>query len=535
MRCLSVAALIMPGLAHADVFTLASQVTAAEIYPQGATLTRQVPFTIPAGSHQVQLVDLPLGTPLETLRVSVSGATLGTVTTRREAVPPSTPPLAPLLEQARTDVDNARRAIAAHDDQIATLQARVEAAQAQVAYLRSVTGAQPSSTPLQIAEITRMVGTEMLAAREKAIAAAALVRDADQAREALEDDLTAAEAALAALTPDDHSPRAFLGVTLSADAPVEGQLTVTYTIANAGWQPGYDIALSRADGLIAIDRSALVTQTTGENWHAVRLTLATQRPDAGLAASPLWPRLLTIEAPAEPPVAYEMMGRAAMADAAPPKAQVAAPQTVLDGISVSYGYPDPVDLASGVDATRLHFDSLSYPAQIYARAVPSRDRSAYVEARFTNASPEPLLSAAQVRVSLDGQYVGRHNLAQIAAGETVTLPFGAIPGLRLSTLRSDLETGDHGVITRVNAQSESHLYELRNLSGTDWDVRMLAQVPYSQHEDLEISWSADPMPDAIDLDGQHGIMEWHLALPAGAARNVSLSHDLRWPEDMVLR
>ena len=66
------ASLALPAMA-ADI-ALSSRVSAVTLYPQGATVTREVAFSAPAGQHDLILADLPKGTPLASVRVAVEGA-----------------------------------------------------------------------------------------------------------------------------------------------------------------------------------------------------------------------------------------------------------------------------------------------------------------------------------------------------------------------------------------------------------------------------------------------------------------------------
>ena len=88
MRALCLPLLLVASPALADDIALSSRVSAVTLYPQGATVIREVPFAAPAGEHDLILADLPRGTPLASVRVSVEGARMGGVTTRRDYVPP---------------------------------------------------------------------------------------------------------------------------------------------------------------------------------------------------------------------------------------------------------------------------------------------------------------------------------------------------------------------------------------------------------------------------------------------------------------
>ncbi|QRW04784.1 mucoidy inhibitor A [Ceratobasidium sp. AG-Ba] len=61
---------------------------------------------------------------------------------------------------------------------------------------------------------------------------------------------------------------------------------LTYTVSNASWTPLYDVRASiakspDAKSAMALHYRASITQTTGENWPDVALTLSTASPQLG--------------------------------------------------------------------------------------------------------------------------------------------------------------------------------------------------------------------------------------------------------------
>ena len=90
------------------------------------------------------------------------------------------------------------------------------------------------------------------------------------------------------------------------------------------------------------------------------------------------------------------------------------------------------------------------------------------------------------------------------------------------------------MISRANELIEEVRIGIRNLTGESWRLRVLDRVPYSEQENLEITWRAVPPPSETDVDGRRGILAWRFDLPAGQTREITLRHSLQWPEGMVL-
>jgi uncharacterized protein (TIGR02231 family) len=525
--------------ALAEDIALGSRVSAVTLYPQGATVTREVPFAAPEGAHDLILADLPRGTPLASVRVSVEGARMGGVTTRRDFVPPRDTVESAELQAARAEVERLEEALRSARAEIEDTRLEADAARARLAFLDRI-GQGDGVAALEIDRLralSRMIGSETLDARQAAIKA---TRRAEAATRALADQEAAlqdARKALAALVPEQEA-RAMLAVAITAETATEGRMTVTYTIPDAGWQPLYDLHLARDSGALRIERGALVRQSTGENWQDVALSLSTARPSEQTQPGRIWPWVPRAVDPEEVrPLVRQKGGEAVMSLAAPmaEMADAVTAEADFDGLSVTYRYPASVDVATGADHVRLMLGTLEAEAEIVAQAVPMVDQTAYVMADFTNETGEVLLPTSEARFYLDGRYVGQRGLDLIAAGDDATLSFGSVDGLRLSRILQDRNEGDRGLIRKSNEMSETVMIEVENLTDTAWPLRVLDRVPVSEQEDLEITWSATPEPTGEDVDDMRGILAWEFDLPAGDTQTIRLETAMQWPEGKVLR
>lgn len=535
MRAL-IALMLMTLPAWAEDIALGAPVTAATLYPQGATLTREVRFTVPQGRHRLIVTDLPADVPADALRVMVDGARLGALSFRDDAVPPrdTTDPAA--LRAAEQAVDEAEAALRAAEAERARALAARDGAEARLAFLAGLGQSDATAQPPEaLRQILAMVGEETAAARAAILDAEAAAALLEPAITAARDALDRARAALAALVPDT-TDRAWLAIEVEADAAGDASLTIAYPTWNAGWQPAYDLHLTRATGALDIDRAAFLQQDTGEAWTDVAITLSTVRPSDQTAPSEVWPEQLQIVDPAAPQPAM----RGAMADAvsAPVVMAESAPKTATadyDGLAVSYAYPDPVSLVSGPEALRLALGTLAATVTTRAEAVPLYDATAFLVAEFVNDTGEILLPGARAQLYRDGTPVGQFLMPLVAVGDTARVPFGPIEGLRLTRQVLDRSEGGRGVITKSTERNEAVQITVRNLTAEDWDLRVTDRAPYSEQTDLKIDVRTTPAPTARDIDGKRGLLQWDLAIPAGAARDIGIDTRITWPEGKVLQ
>lgn len=525
--------------ALADTIEARSTITDVTVYPEGAKVTREVRFDLPAaGRHELLVLDLPRG--LETALMQMTGSAglgLGGFALRDDRLPPRDLPDTPEQAAAKAALEAAKAQERAALAGVEAVQARIAAATAQGAFLTSFTGALPdSATPETLKAMAEMVGAETLAAAQAAAAAKADLWTAQEALDAAQKAREKAQAALDTLPQIDPD---YLGLSVEVEGAAAGSATVTlvHYIENASWRPFYELNLTRAGGpKLEIERSVLVTQYTGEDWTGVDLTLSTSRPADQAAPSTLWPALRQIV----PEAKAEDYARDSMVAGAAPEMEVAAapaPITAaagLEGDTVVYTYPRAVDVASGVEDLRLALDVIAAEPVVYARAVPRWDRTVYVMAEFVNAGHEPLLPGDAL-IFREGVLVGQATLETIAPGAEAELAFGALETLRVKREMPVRASGQSGFLTTSNEASEAAVLVVENLGTESWPLRVLDQVPYSEQEDLEITLDAKPAPDVTDVDGQRGILEWSFDLGAGEKREISLDYAMRWPEGMELR
>lgn len=543
MRKLALLLACCPAALFAGDIPLTSDVTAVTLYPQGATITRRVPYTAPEGAHQLILTDLPPSTPLESVRVKLDGAVMGSVTTRSDFVPPRSAEDTAALRAAENRVEQAEQALRAGFGQVQMIRLEVEAANARVQFLTKL-GDSESMAELgtdALRDMVGLIGDETLAALQNAHDAGLRADTAERDLKDLKDDVATARQALQALVPEVED-RAMLSVAINAATATEGMVEITYNIYEAGWLPVYDLKLDRASSAMDIERGAFVSQSTGENWQDVALTLSTVRPSEQTQPGEVWPWLRRIYDPKQAIAKSSLNDDAELSDFARATAGAPMEEPVMvqaaanfDGLAVTYQYPGDVSVASGADRVRLALGALSTQVELSARAVPLSDPTAFLIASFTNDTGELILPTSEAMVYLDGRFVGRRYMELAAAGADAEVSFGPIEGLRLTRTVLDRNEGDRGILSKSNEMTEEMLIEVQNLTGEAWPVVLRDHVPYSEQEDLSITWSASPKPSVEDVDGKRGVLEWSFDLEAGQTQVIEVSHGLQWPDGKALQ
>jgi hypothetical protein len=126
-------------------------------------------------------------------------------------------------------------------------------------------------------------------------------------------------------------------------------------------------------------------------------------------------------------------------------------------------------------------------------------------------------------------------LPGLAPGADTTLGFGAIEGLKLTRDMPQKAQGDRGIFTTSTQIEEKAVLKVENLTDEVWPVHLIDQVPYSEQEDLQITFTADPAPTARDVEGQRGILAWDFDIGPKQTKAVKLNSLITWPQGKVLQ
>ena len=227
-----------------------------------------------------------------------------------------------------------------------------------------------------LSAISTMIGTEVLTARLAALAAQTALPAANDAVTTAQEALTKAQAALDALATN-AADYAALSVTITTTGPAH--LTVSHFVEDAAWAPVYDMTLDRKAPSLTLDRGVLVSQSSGEDWSGVDLTLSTARPSDQSEPATLYPDLKSIADPQPPTPPADGAADAAETLMEPAPVTMSRGMTAgiaFQGDTVVYHYPTPVDLANGVENLRLALDQLTMTPKVAAYAVPRNDATA---------------------------------------------------------------------------------------------------------------------------------------------------------------
>lgn len=533
-------------------FSPSSHIDAVTVFPQGADIVREVPYDVPAGSHSLILTDLPQNIDTQSIRIEgvVTGELLvGSVDTRNHYLGiEATDAQRKVLEK---DIQNLQVERQGLDQTVADLNQ-----QRNILYGLADKQLVPQSTTettkgidaLQLGSLLDVVGQRLAALSKDVMTAQSRQRDIDEKVNAL-------SAKLNELAPSEEY-RTEVVVNVEASEAAKGALRLSYRVQEASWTPFYDARLTIGDGkakpALELVQRGEVTQSTGEVWKDVVLTLSTARPTGNTAAAdlPEW-EVSKLEVPV--PMA-EAAAPSAVADAelqfkesdqlggglksrtlqlAKPKA-IMQRQAVVEtaGFQATYAIAGRVSVDNAGQSKKIRITSGQLEAELKAIVVPRVDTTAYLSAAFTVAGTGPQLPGL-VNLFRDGVYVGQGSLPLLNPTEKTELGFGGDDLLKVTRAEVKRVAGEEGFLTSSNIDERAWDITVKNLHTAAMPVRVVDRVPFTASKDIEIAEIPAMTPPTVrDLDKKRGVLAWDFTLEPQAENSLKTGYKISWPEGM---
>jgi uncharacterized protein (TIGR02231 family) len=520
--------------AKAATLEATSAVDAVTVYPDGASVTRAINVDLPAGDNTLVLKDFPLTLDPSSLRVEGEAdarLTIGAVDTRppRAAPPVNLPELDKRIEALKDERADLDGAIAAATARRKFAERFAEASPAGI-------GEKGEARPLADWRAAFAAVADEVATADSAI------REAERKQRDIDREISRLQSDRAIKPPSRLEVR----IDLAAVAPTRATLRVNYAVRAARWAPLYDLRLDTGakdrKPTLELVRRTEITQTTGEDWSDVSLSVSTVRSARGGSAPDLNSLIVQYPQPPRPlaapagAVSEMRQSRSMMEPAAPaPIAKRAdEEQAVADvsGFQVVFKIPGRVSIGASEGAKSLRIATAIIAPDLAVRSVPVIDPTAFLEASFKQAEDAPLLPG-RTSIYRDGVFVGRGQMTAASKDETVRLGFGADDKVKVERSVVKRNEGSAGLIL-TTSKTDERAFKTVVRNGHDFPILIAIQdqLPVSENEDIQVEMlpSTTP-PTATNLRDKRGVLEWAFEAKPGEAKDISFAWRVRWPKD----
>lgn len=528
LSALSLAAFAAAAPALCAEVDAASRIKAVTVYPDAALVTRVAEIELPAGESRLVFRGLPGALDPATLRVGGegdAGLVLGAVDVRKAPAASGENPWDEKVKALR--------------DERATAQVKIDALGAKLAMtqLYSQTG------PDKIGE--KGLKPEDWGAAWESVGAA-MAKTGEDLREARAagDEIDARIKALEAARPAPAPRGAARDVAVDVEAPSGGKfrLALSYRVTGARWTPAYEAHLDTGgkDGkpTLELSRRAVVTQSTGEDWTDVALTLAAFRATGAASAPEVMPQVIAFFEPPVPVAAAadSMHARNAQLAAAPPpavsaKAETRQAQLESSAYQASFVAPGRVSLAADGSSRTVALSSQSPQAELSWRMAPALDPRAFLSAHYVNGEEAPLLPGP-VAIYRDGALVGQERLALVAPHEPADLGFGADERVTVTRAPVKRKENEPGWFGQTKVETREFRTLVHNMHDFPIHAVVTDQAPFSENSAIVVELLPQTTaPDEKDPDGKRGLLRWRFDLGPDASKEIRLAYRMKWPAD----
>lgn len=342
-----------------------------------------------------------------------------------------------------------------------------------------------------------------------------------------------------------YTARVELEILQAGDLSVE----LMYVVSSAGWKPLYDFRLVEDGGSLALEASYLaqVTQSTGEAWENVNLSLSTARPALAAMLPELKPWYLRPY-----PVVPAPRGEGAIMPQAPAPARMKAGMDMAAAIGETFGETVAVPAAtaavesSGAAVTylvpgrafipadgaphKVFVAEMRLPPRLDYIAAPRLVQAAYRRAKITNDSPY-LLLPGPANLFAGDEFIGATRIELTAPKGEIELYFGVDDRIKIERelLRRDV---DKTLVGGKRRMRFAYQIALENLLGVEARLSLQDQIPVAAHEAIKVRLeSVEPKPAR---QNELNILEWDFTLASKEKRQVRLDFSVEYPPEMQL-
>ncbi|KAF9465725.1 hypothetical protein BDZ94DRAFT_1320026 [Collybia nuda] len=511
-----------------------SKITGVSVYTGRAEVTRVFRFSVQMGQNQLTINGLPNVLEPDSLRVEGRGAATIHDVTISYIPKPDTPSTSPNLKALQGKKQRTLKA----------LQRCKKSIQSVETYLATLNVQHIDMAKLGQVVIDYETTAEQLDER---------LLELEQKLNDIEEEITAEKAKLSGVTVNEKlGLRAAIGVFAESEGEVE--IALIYAVYGASWDALYDIRvdMQTKEKQVKLIYKAAITQSTGEDWTNIPLTLETVTPTFGLGLPTLHPWNLSIYKPN--PGYYPQAYAAPQMAMAPqpvimPGASVASsdegspyiPPTMtpmshrrLDvsskgNISATFEVPGLLDVPSDGVAHNMTIVQLHLDAVMSWVCVPKKDARMHLNAKIKNAS-EYTLVEGNASIYVDGSFISKIFLPSISAEESFDCSLGLDPSIRITYHPRTIKSSKNGFYNKSNTQVLSQTITLFNTKPmTIHDVKVIEQVPVSQDSSIAVklvnpALSTDPPSKKSTQVSQGVVAQWHGAGELGVD-SASLGKD----------
>lgn len=478
-----------------------SPIQQVTLYPTVAKIERSIP--VQAGEQLVTLTGLAANFDINQLQYQSTNIEVNAVSHTDSALDK---PAGNESSQLRNKIDDIKKKISEQNSII-------QAAELQNKFLGNVTTGSASVV------------------REQAYQAFIAIDKAKIEKEKLAQRLEELEQDLNAIGDSEFNQRT---LKFYVNAPQRGEITLSYMVPYARWQPTYKAELNTQTKQVKLTRMAMIAQKTGEDWNNVKLALSTSTPQnyvQQIQPQQWWvdyyePQPYPMPAPA--PVLAEVAFSDSSAEKLGKSQRNPAPafpqfQSMDLNFSTEFRSETKATIPSSQQQIYLPLSAEQYPAKLSVWAIPKQSTQATLNAEI--AKLDQNWPSGTVKLYRDGDYIGQRAWNN-SADEALQMSFGVDEQIQVKVI--DL-TDKKSPVRSQSETIQKQQYSIQNLHNYPMAVTIFESEPQSRNDKLTTQSVYSTPPTATKWNDQPNINQWHINLEPKQTFKLDVQHQFKYP------
>ncbi|KAF7439897.1 hypothetical protein PC9H_000234 [Pleurotus ostreatus] len=485
-----------PSFTHQiDLSSECSKIDKVSLYCGRAEITRSYKIDVKTGRNQIKISKLPSLLDDDSLRVEGRGPAtiIGVAVARPPASTTATAsPILSSLEDLREVTQKAiarcTKAISSIESYLVTLDTKTVGSQ-QIGPMMDTYETEAEKLDLRLLKLEAELNElNKRIEQERALRAAAQRRDSLLGKTAT--------------------------IDLFVDAEGQVELVLIYAVVQATWSAVYDLRanISSDTNTVNLVYKAAITQSTGESWDDVSLTLETVTPTFGVGLPRLDPWRVGVYKPV-PRFATRKVGMASRGplmassgyelyseDLALDKElspEIVHRETIVTNqghLSTSFQVPGFISVPTDGEVHTVTVVELRLDAAMAWISIPKVQPKIQIKAKIKNASNFPLLQGI-ASVYVDGTFVSKTTVPEVSPQESFDCSLGFDPSIRMTyhpLSKKASESGFYNKSSSITYSQHITVYNTKNIIIKD--LTIIDQVPISEDAQVTIKLVNPALP-----------------------------------------
>lgn len=365
----------------------------------------------------------------------------------------------------------------------------------------------------------------------------------------LNDLIAKLNAQLSDINVDTDKPTGEIVINVNTKEKIQTEISVDYFVNNAGWIPTYDLRAIDNNSPINLNYKAIVTQSTGEDWKNVKLTLCTGNPNVSGNKPNINPWYLSFKTnynnnyktgyyqKSKNMVQQNQINQEVSQSNIGGNTKYEVNDNISSYTSTQEGQTNfefviniPYNIPSDTKDYTVDIQSYSLKATYEYYCAPKLDKDAFLLAKITNWEEYNLLPG-DVNIFYEGTYVGKSVLDTRTTKDTIDISLGRDKNIIVTRTKSK-EYTSKSFIGSNKKETFTWDINVKNNKKQPINIVIEDQFPISSIDEIVVEKLETSGGTYFELSGR---IQWKIQLQAGESKKkIRMMYSIKYPKNKTI-